>query len=120
MKTLFNWIKNHFNTWLNVPGHDKDAHVICCAIIALTVGSLWNLTFYFTGHDLNSGGAFIGLITAIVVGALKELVWDRLMGNGVCSLWDFIPSCYGSILGAIHVAILFNLTNGVAVGFLNH
>ncbi len=42
----------------------------------------------------------IGLVTAAVVGALKEIVWDWLLKKGTPELLDFVATVAGGVLGA--------------------
>jgi uncharacterized protein involved in cysteine biosynthesis len=37
----------------------------------------------------------IGLITAAIVGALKEIIWDRLLGKGTPEFLDFLATAFG-------------------------
>ena len=42
-----------------------------------------------------------GLLTAAVVGALKEIVWDWLLKKGTPEWWDFVATVAGGVLGAV-------------------
>ena len=41
----------------------------------------------------------IGLITAAIVGALKEIIWDWLLKKGTPELTDFLATCLGGGIG---------------------
>ena len=43
----------------------------------------------------------IGLITAAIVGALKEIIWDWLLKKGTPELLDFAATVLGGVLGAV-------------------
>ena len=43
----------------------------------------------------------IGLATAAVVGALKEIIWDWLLKKGTPELLDFVATVAGGVLGAV-------------------
>ena len=42
---------------------------------------------------------FIGLVTSIVVGAGKEVVYDKLMKRGCFEVLDFVATCIGGVIG---------------------
>ena len=43
----------------------------------------------------------IGLATAAVVGALKEIIWDWLLKKGTPEFLDFVATVLGGVLGAV-------------------
>ncbi len=43
----------------------------------------------------------IGLATAAVVGALKEIIWDWLLKKGTPEFLDFVATVAGGVLGAV-------------------
>ncbi len=43
----------------------------------------------------------IGLATAAVVGALKEIIWDWLLKKGTPEFLDFVATVLGGALGAV-------------------
>ena len=43
----------------------------------------------------------VGLATAAVVGALKEIIWDWLLKKGTPELLDFVATVAGGVLGAV-------------------
>jgi len=45
----------------------------------------------------------LGLITAIVLGAVKEL-WDG-MGHGTKDIWDFVATALGGVAGFVLILI---------------
>ncbi len=42
-----------------------------------------------------------GLLTAVVVGALKEIIWDWWLGRGTPEFLDFVATVLGGVLGAV-------------------
>ena len=43
----------------------------------------------------------VGLATAAVVGALKEIIWDWLLKKGTPEFLDFVATVAGGALGAV-------------------
>ena len=41
----------------------------------------------------------IGLIMAVIAGAAKELIWDKLLNKGMPEWWDFIYTAVGGFIG---------------------
>jgi len=41
----------------------------------------------------------VGLVTAAVVGALKEIIWDWLLKKGTPELLDFVATVAGGVIG---------------------
>ena len=50
---------------------------------------------------------FIGLVTSIVVGAGKEVIYDKLLKKGCFEILDFIATFIGGLIGMILI-LLFN------------
>ncbi len=90
---------------------DKDYHVYAGVAIAMLTGFL---TYYFTPIQANLA-CIIGLLIGTATGVVKELVWDKLLGKGTCSLWDAIATGYGSALGAIVLRIIYAVLLGEGV-----
>lgn len=65
---------------------DKVLHFVAGLLIAFIVALFFGIT--------------TGLITAILVGLLKEL-WDWKSEKGVVDIWDFIWTWAGGIVGAL-------------------
>ena len=63
---------------------DKLLHIVAGFIIAFVVGLF---------HPL------LGLTIAVIVGACKELVYDKAMNMGTPELNDFIATAFGGIIG---------------------
>ena len=42
-----------------------------------------------------------GLLTAVVVGALKEISWDWWLGRGTPEVLDFVATVAGGAFGAV-------------------
>jgi len=64
---------------------DKKLHIYAGLSLALTVGLLLC--------------PFLGLVTAVVIGAGKEIIWDYLLKKGTPEWWDFIVTVLGGTLG---------------------
>lgn len=39
-----------------------------------------------------------GLLLSVVVGAAKEIVWDKILGKGKMEAMDFVFTCIGGII----------------------
>ena len=48
----------------------------------------------------------VGLATAAVVGALKEIIWDWLLKKGTPELLDFVATVAGGVIGYVLVGWL--------------
>ena len=48
----------------------------------------------------------IGLITAAIVGALKEIIWDGFLKRGTPEWLDFLATCLGGAIGSLILKIL--------------
>ena len=70
---------------MNMIPLDKQAHFLAGLSICLAV------SLFFS--------PLIGLITAIVLGALKE-AWDG-MGHGTKDVWDFVATASGGVVGFV-------------------
>ena len=66
---------------------DKKLHILAGIALAIIAGLLFC--------------PLIGLATAAVVGALKEIVWDWLLKKGTPELLDFVATVLGGVLGAV-------------------
>jgi hypothetical protein len=66
-------------------GRDKIKHFFAGLAIAIVAG----LLFY----------PLVGLLAAAAVGALKELIRDRLLKKGTPELMDFIATVAGGVVG---------------------
>ena len=40
-----------------------------------------------------------GLICSVIIGAGKEVVWDKLMKKGCFEVLDFVATCVGGVIG---------------------
>jgi len=49
---------------------------------------------------------FIGLIIAVIVGALKEIVWDWLLKKGTPEFMDFLATALGGAIAYMVVKIV--------------
>lgn len=66
---------------------DKKLHLLAGLALSLLMGLLFC--------------PLIGLATAAVVGALKEIIWDWLLKKGTPELLDFVATVLGGVLGAV-------------------
>ena len=48
---------------------------------------------------------FIGLITSIIVGAAKEVIYDKLMKRGCFEVLDFVATVIGGVIGYLIMII---------------
>jgi len=46
-------------------------------------------------------GALAAVVAVAIIGALKEIIHDKLMGKGTPDFWDFAATAAGGILGFI-------------------
>ena len=46
-------------------------------------------------------GALLAVLTVAIIGALKEIIHDKLMGKGTPDFWDFVATAAGGALGFI-------------------
>ena len=46
-------------------------------------------------------GALLAVLTVAIIGALKEIIHDKLMGKGTPDFWDFVTTAAGGALGFI-------------------
>jgi len=83
---------------------DKFLHTWISAAIVVIIGFVLNK--YFDVDSLSASG--IGFITSIVIGSLKELVWDLWLKKGVPSLLDFLADVIGSVTGFVIIMIILN------------
>ena len=49
---------------------------------------------------------FIGLIIAVIVGALKEIIWDGLLKRGTSEFLDFLATALGGAIAYMVVKIV--------------
>jgi hypothetical protein len=66
---------------------DKKLHILAGLALSLAAGLLFC--------------PIVGLATAAVVGALKEIIWDWLLKKGTPELLDFVATVAGGVLGAV-------------------
>lgn len=71
---------------------DKKLHLLAGLAISLLVGLL--------------SRPLAGLIVASIVGALKELVWDRWWKKGTPEWLDFWATVLGGVIGGLAVVLL--------------
>lgn len=76
-------------------GKDKKMHFLIGFSITVLVGLCLHIFFKV------QYGYLIGLIFAIVAGALKECVYDYKMNKGTPEAMDFIVTVVGGLLGYI-------------------
>ena len=66
---------------------DKLKHLLAGIGVSLVLGVQFSL--------------LIGLITAAIVGALKEIIWDWLLKKGTPEFLDFVATVAGEAIGAV-------------------
>lgn len=71
---------------------DKSLHLLAGLALSLLAGLLFC--------------PFIGLVTAAVVGALKEIIWDWLLKKGTPEPLDFVATVAGGVIGYVLVGWL--------------
>lgn len=71
---------------------DKLMHLIAGFIISLIIGII---------------NPVLGLITATIVGAVKEVVYDKILKKGCFEVADFFATFIGGLIGMILI-LLFN------------
>ncbi len=71
----------------NLMLKDKKLHLLAGLALAIIAGFLFC--------------PLIGLATAVVVGALKEIVWDWLLKKGTPEFLDFVATVVGGVLGTV-------------------
>jgi len=49
---------------------------------------------------------FIGLIIAVILGALKEIIWDRLLKRGTPEFLDFLVTALGGAIAYMVVKLI--------------
>lgn len=82
---------------------DKVKHFLGGALIALIVGLAFS-------RDLDViSASLVGLAAAILIGVLKEAVWDNWLKKGTDDKYDMYATALGGVFGAL-----------VLWGFLNY
>jgi hypothetical protein len=66
---------------------DKKLHILAGLALSLVTGLLFC--------------SIVGLATAAVIGAFKEIVWDWLLEKGTPELLNFVATVLGGVLGAV-------------------
>lgn len=69
---------------------DKQKHLLAGLALSFLVGFLLCPLF--------------GLISAAIVGALKEIVWDKWLRKGTPEWWDFWATVAGGLVGYILIS----------------
>jgi len=70
---------------------DKLYHLIAGFAISLLFGLISPIT---------------GLITAVVIGSAKEVVYDKLLNRGCFEYLDFVATCVGGVVGYLILILL--------------
>ena len=70
---------------------DKKMHLIFGFIIALVFGLI---------------SPILGLITATIIGAAKEVIWDKLLKKGCPEYLDFFATCLGGLIAMVLISLL--------------
>lgn len=77
--------------------NDKALHFIAGLIIALLLGRLVYPAF--------------GFFIAVLIGGLKEMVWDLCLDKGTPEMRDFVSTSQGGLVGCI-LLWLYSLMQG--------
>lgn len=77
--------------------NDKTLHMIAGLIIALLFGWLVYPVF--------------GFFMSVLMGGLKEMVWDILLDRGTSEMRDFVATAQGGLIGCI-LLWLYSLMQG--------
>ena len=80
---------------------DKTVHVWAGIFIAVLSG----MVLYMFVETYMILFPLFGFIVANIIGALKELVYDKLIKKGQVSAMDFWATFYGALVGAILVVM---------------
>ena len=88
---------------INFIFDDKTKHVLSGAFIAIIVALL---KYIFSDSGLIFS-CFLGFSTGTIIGALKELIFDKLLKLGSPTFADFLATFYGSFMGAVLTAMIF-------------
>ena len=70
---------------------DKIYHLIAGFVISLLIGLI---------------NPVMGLITSIIVGAAKEIVYDKLMKRGCFEVLDFVATVIGGVIGFLIITLI--------------
>lgn len=70
---------------------DKLYHFIAGFVIAIVFGLISPIT---------------GLITSVIVGAGKEVIYDKIMKKGCFEVLDFVATCIGGVIGYLILILL--------------
>ena len=88
LKAVLPGVRWHYILMGAIPiPKDKKLHLLAGLALSLLAGLLFC--------------PLTGFITAAVVGALKEIVWDWLLKKGTPELLDFVATVAGGVLGAV-------------------
>ena len=82
---------------MKIPA-DKKQHIIASLCEVLIVGSFL--------------GMVAGVVISLIVGALKEVVWDWMMKRGTPDWMDFAADVVGAILGALALCVICYIFKG--------
>lgn len=82
-----NWLMNiALDKWLHIT-----VSIIIVCLVALVDVVEWNRP--------NVIAAFVGGVTALCIGVLKEIVWDFMLGRGTFDVKDLCADFLGSLIG---------------------
>ena len=71
---------------------DKQKHLLTGLALAIIAGLLFC--------------PLVGLVTAAVVGALKEIIWDWLLKKGTPEPLDFVATVAGGVIGYLLLKLI--------------
>ena len=75
-----------------VIAYDKKLHILAGFLIVISL-AWWSVLY--------------GFLAACIIGAVKELVWDKMFGKGTPELADFIATAIGGGIG-VGVMVVLN------------
>lgn len=91
--------------WFLSIGLDKWLHIVVCFVIVCMV-AIVDVAEWQRPHVV---AACIGAIVAFLVGVLKEIVWDFILGRGSFDLKDLLADLVGSAIGFFFVWFAMSL-----------
>jgi hypothetical protein len=98
---------------------DKKNHILAGVLISILFGFL---AIMLVKHNHFATSVFLiprlaiffaGFAAALIIGFLKEWIWDEVLKKGVADTYDWLATIYGGIVGGVLVWIVaFFLLSG--------
>ena len=89
---------------LSFSQDDRTKHMIAGNVISLGVGAI---TYELTDKPFLS--LAVGFSSGVLVGVLKEVVWDRAMQKGTYNKTDMMDTAWGSTIGTLMVTVYIDI-----------